>query len=385
MKTKIIIRYCAVSALLFLSPVVLYATTFEMQITPGPALTGVGLDFYDYDAASQKLTEYPNLFVRKNSEVIPTGLALANALGYPNGRAMIGQFPHFEIGVSAGVSTYQLFRYKDYDIHNPEIPGGGVNGGIHFGTGIDDRMDIMFKIFVLGSFYVYDREFDQSVTHDATIDRDYNLKVTDNSIYSFGVKSRYNLFRPRPRSLLGFGGLNVNLAFDYMSARFAAKGEYTTTKTVDLTIPLMMGDPIPTEMIAQVAGSAAIQWHFFSVTPEVIAYFNVLYAINLYTGFALSINRGAITFETDARGTLKNTSNITDPNNPSITLVPANSTIATAVLHADTSMTPNVLLPRYILGLELDFFLFKITLEASTVLTSPAESFTAQVGVRTEI
>lgn len=385
MKTMRVIGCCAAFALFFLISGVLYATTFEMQITPGTALTGVGLDFYDYEAASQKLTEYPNLFTRKNSEVIPTGLAMANVLGYPSGRAMIGQFPHFEIGVSAGVSTYQLFRYRDYDIQNPEIPGGGINGGIHFGTGIDDRMDIMFKIFVLGSYYVYDREFDQSVTHDTTVDREYNLKVTDNSIYSFGVKTRYNFLRPQPRSFFAFGGLNINLAFDYMSARFAAKGEYTTTKTVDLTIPLMMGDPIPTEMVAHVSGSAAVQWHFFSVTPEVIAYLNIFYAINIYTGFALSINRGAVTFESDASGTVRNTSAITDPNNSSITLVPANSTIATAVLHADTSMTPNVLLPRYILGFELDFALFKLTLEASTVLTSPTESFTAQVGVRTEI
>ncbi len=362
-----------------------YATTFEMQITPGSALTAVGLEFYDYEAASQTLTEYPNLFVRKNSEVIPTGLALANVLGYPNGRAMIGQFPHFEIGVSAGVATYQLFRYRDYDIQNPEIPGAGVNGVVHFGTGIDDRMDVMFKIFVLGSFYVYDRQFDQSVTHDSTVDREYNLEVTDNSIYSFGVKSRYNLIRSRPRSFMSFGGLNVNLAFDYMSARFAAEGEYKTTKQVDLTIPLMAGDPIPTEVFASVAGSAAVQWHFFSITPEVITYFNVLYALNLYTGFALSINRGAVTFETDAKGYIKNTHDITDPSNHSIILVPANSTIASAVLHADTSMTPQVLLPRYILGLEFDFFLFKMTFEASTVLTSPTESFTAQVGVRTEI
>jgi hypothetical protein len=245
-------------------------------------------------------------------------------------------------------------------------------------------MDIMFKIFVLGSYFVYDRELNQSVTHDSTIDREYTLHVTDNSIYSFGVKTRYNIFRPGPRSLFSFSGLNVNLAFDYMSARFAAEGEYKTTKQVDLTIPLTY-QPIPTELFASVTGSAAVQWHFFTITPEVIAYFNMLYAINLYTGFALSINRGAVTFESDARGTLKNTSDIKDPNNSSITLIPANSTIATAVLHVDSSMTPNVILPRYILGLEFDFFLVKLTVEASAVLTSPTDSFTAQVGVRTEI
>ncbi len=385
MKATLIVRYCISIVIIFLLHTMLHATTFEMQITPGDALTAVGLDFYDYEAASQRLTEYPNLFARKNGEVIPTGLAMANVLGYPNGRAMIGQFPHFELGIAAGASTYQLFRYRDFNIDNPEIPGGGVNGGIHFGTGIDNQMDIMFKIFVLGSFYVYDREFDQSVTHDTTVDREYNLKVTDNSIYSFGVKTRYNILRPQPRSWFSLGGVNVNLAFDYMSARFAAKGNYTTTKTVDLTIPLMMGDPIPTEMVAHVSGSTAIQWHFFSVTPEVITYFNILYALNVYTGFALSINRGAITFESDARGTIRNTAAINDPSNSLITLVPANSTIASAILHTDTSMTPKVLLPRYILGFELDFALVKLTLEASAVLTSPTESFTAQVGVRTEI
>lgn len=386
MKTMIINRCCVALAILFISWGMLYAEAFEMQITPGPALTALGIDFTDYQAASATLTEYPNLFFHKNNEVIPTGLAMANVLGYPNGRAMIGQFPHFEIGVSAGVSTYQLFRYRDYDIHNPEIPGAGVNGGIHFGTGIDDRMDIMFKIFVLGSFYIYDREINQSVTHDTTIDREYTVEVTDNSIYSFGVKSRYNLIRPRPRSLFSFGGLNINLAFDYMSARFAAKGEYITTKDVDITIPdFVFGETQTTlEVIASVRGASAIQWHFFSVTPEIITYFNLLYAINIYTGFALSINRGAVTFETNAVGELRNVTPIEAPST-STTLVPANQVIASANMHADASMTPHVLLPRYILGFEIDFFLFKMTVEASTVLTSPTDSFAAQIGVRTEI
>ncbi|MCX7679629.1 MAG: hypothetical protein N2316_10480 [Spirochaetes bacterium] len=367
--------------LMYTSKVV--ATSFEMRITPSSQLTGAGLDFYDYEATSQRLTEYLNLFAQKNNEVIPSGLVLANVLGYPNGRAMIGMFPHLTVGITAGISTYKLFRYQDFETDNPEVPGAGANAAVFFGTGIDKNMDIMFKIFALGSYYVYDREIEQSVTHDATIERELKLTITDNSLYSFGAKTRYNIFQPRSRGLISFSGLNVNLSFDYLAARFAARGEYKTTKQVDLTMPFMEGTPISTEVLATVTGSAAVQWHFFSITPEVMAYLNILYFLNVYTGFAFSVNRGVITFETDATGALINTADIKDQYNT--ILVPANSTIATAVLHADSSMKPVVFFPRYIIGLEFDFLLVKVALEASTVLTSPADSFTAQIGVRTEL
>jgi len=352
------------------------ATTIEMEIMPNTSVLGF-VDFYDYDAASADLAEYPIMFVHKNSEVIPTGLALANVLGYPNGRAMIGQFPHFEFGVSAGIAAYRLFRYEDYNKDNPEIPGGGVNGSFHFGTGIDDRMDVMFKIFFLGSYYTYDRTFEQEAS-----DRRYNIEVIDNSIYSFGVKTRYNIIRPSTRSFFSFGGLNVNLAFDYMYARFATKGWYFTEKMVEFSV--FGSDPQSVPVDGTIDGTAAVSWHMFSVTPEVIAYFDVFYFVSVYSGFAVSFNRGAVTFETDMEGTLYNRQDIVDPADGTTIMVDANSPIATGVLHADSSMTPNLILPRFILGFEIDLWLVKLQLEGSSLLTSPADSFTAQVGIRTE-
>ena len=359
------------------------ATTIEMELTVNPAYT-LFLDFYDYKAASAELTQHPNQFVHLNSETIPTGMALANVLGYPNGRAMIGAFPHFEFGVSAGVAVYQLFRYEDYNKDNPEVPGGGVNGAFHFGTGIDDRMDVMFKIFILGSYYRYDKTFTQTTGDNS---RSYDMQATDNSIYSFGVKTRYNIIRPSQRSFFSFGGVNANLAFDYMSARFAARGSYRTQRTIQMTFtdPISLDTTeIPVDLEGTVNGTTAVQWHLFSITPEVLAYFDVFYMLSIYSGFAVSINRGAVTFEADAEGELHNTQPITDPNDGSIELIGSGSTIATGLLYADSSMTPNVILPRFILGVEFDFWAFKLQLEASSVLTSPTDSFTAQVGVRTE-
>jgi len=356
------------------------ATTIEMELTLNPFYAGL-LDFYDYQAASDELTQHPNQFTHLNSEVIPTGMALANVLGYPNGRAMIGQFPHFEFGVSAGVAVYQLFRYEDYNKDNPEIPGGGVNGAFHFGTGIDDRMDIMFKIFILGSYYRYDKTFSQEAD-----DRSYSMQGTDNSIYSFGVKTRYNLIMPSARSLFSFGGINANIAFDYMSARFAARGSYRTKQTVTMTIadPGFDDTEIPVELEGTVTGTTSIQWHLFSITPEVLAYFDVFYFISVYSGLSVSINRGAVTFEADAEGELHNTAPIYLPSAPATPIVATGENIATGRLHADSSMTPNIILPRFIFGLEFDFWAFKLQVEASSVLTSPTDSFTAQIGVRTE-
>ena len=64
------------------------------------------------------------------------------------------------------------------------------------------------------------------------------------------------------------------------------------------------------------------------------------------------------------------------------TLAETGSTIATGELKANAPYDIPFAVPMWKLGMEINIMAFKIQAEAATVLTSPADSFTAQVGLR---
>jgi hypothetical protein len=66
-----------------------------------------------------------------------------------------------------------------------------------------------------------------------------------------------------------------------------------------------------------------------------------------------------------------------------ITLVGANEQLATAELISNNTMKPKLFIPKWTLGLELNFLNFKVQLEATAILISGiTDSIIGQAGVR---
>jgi hypothetical protein len=391
MKNTVIKIIPALFILLFFHGLLFGGTSFS--ITPNTTILGPPqfINFSDKSGTEDQFGALANRFFDVNAETLATGLAMTNTLGYPNGKSTIRKFPFFEIGASAGAGVYQYKRIdqfsKDNLELNPTIPGGGLNGGFHVGTGLTDRIDVMLKFFALSPFYNDKRKVDKSDDSQS-----YNLEVTDMSVYSFGIKPRYNLLKRRGSVLAAFGGVSCNLGLDYFYARIAGKVDYS--KTVP-GIEFNLQDPFDSAheisqsigLIGDVHGTGELKTDIISITPEVFAYFDLLYLFSFYTGPSVSINSGSFEFNIDTRGTLSNDEALVIPGTPAgdYTFVDAGQEIATAALISKNKMIPARFIPRWTLGLELNIWVLKVQLEASTILTSPTESLMAQVGLRINI
>jgi hypothetical protein len=336
-------------------PVNAYAGT-DMTITPI-----IGITAPEALNAEMEFEAFVDNFFTENEEVIPGGLAMVNTLGYPNGKATIKPFPHFEFGVAAGVGILEYGRYEDFSEDNPTIPFGGINAAVHVGTGITERLDVTVKFFSLGLVYKVDESFD-----DEAGDVEYKVRIKDTEVYSAGAKFRYNLLPSITivPLLLSFGGVSVNLAFDYM------KGETKTILEMKETRDIKVSG-IDETVEASHINEGKIEWNLYSVTPEMLVYLDLLYFISLYTGPSVSFNYGTFDFTMNGSGKLVG-------QGPNF----AGTDIADIDVRIDYSMKPYAMIPKWTLGIELNILMLKLQAEVISILNSPTDSVMGQVGIR---
>jgi hypothetical protein len=373
------------SALIFttLLPNMLSAGT-EFIIIPNESTLG-SISFLNINLSQDQIKEHPDKFIRENDTTIPTGFAMANTLGYPNGKGIIKPLPHFEAGFAVGGSVYKLSRSKDFSKDNPEIPGFGANAAIHFGTGISDNSDLSAKIFFNNGIYNYEKSMSQT-----SETRKYKIDLKKTEIISFGIKYRYNIIKSMSivPVLFSFGGVTAGASLDYMYGKISATGSYSDSRDINFNIA---EDPITHNTnIARVAkiqtdvqGKAATRWSITSVSPEIMVYADFLYFLTLYTGPVVSFNAGYVQYDIKATGTLKNAEAIYSDGGI-IEAVPAGSIIATGILKSNASYKIPPVIPSWKAGIEFNILAVKLQVEGVTVLTSPTDSFSVQAGVRVQ-
>jgi hypothetical protein len=341
------------------------AVYFPMNSYAGTNITIT--DIASFDNVAQAEADYEafiDSFFTENEEVIPSGLAMVNTLGYPNGKSTIKPFPHFEFGVAAGVGILEYGRYEDFSEEYPTIPFGGINAAVHVGTGVTERLDVTVKFFSLGMVYKVDESFD-----DEAGDVSYKVRIKDTDVYSVGAKFRYNLLPNMTivPLLLSFGGVSVNLAFDYMKADTKIIMEMSDTENVDVL-------STPISATATYNNEGRMEWNLYSVTPEMLVYLDLLYFISIYTGPSVSFNYGTFDF------TMRGNGNIIT-NDPVGPYTPGD-VIGTTAVDIDYSMKPYAMIPKWTLGLELNLSVLKLQAEVTSILNSPNDSVMGQVGIR---
>ena len=322
------------------------------------------------DDAEAEFEQFVDGFFTENEEIIPSAFAMVNTLGYPNGKSAIKQFPHFEFGMAVGAGILELNRYDDFSEEKPTIPFGGINGAFHIGTGITERLDVTVKFFSLGWFYRVDESID-----DESEDVSYKVTVKDTDIYSVGAKFRYNLLPSITLIpiLFTFGGVSLNLGFDYMNGETKTILEMSDEEEITFD-----GFGVDVSTLAEYRNEGKIEWSFFSVTPEILVYLDLLYFISLYTGPSVSFNYGSFDFTMDGDGKIYQ-----NDDNPVITAVAAKGTeLADIDMKIDYSMKPYAMIPKWTVGLEFNLWVLKLQAEVTSILSSPNDSVMGQVGVR---
>jgi hypothetical protein len=162
--------------------------------------------------------------------------------------------------------------------------------------------------------------------------------------------------------------VSTNLGFDYMYGNIDTTFKAENVKSVSLT--LYPG--ATANAVYETKGS--IKWNMFSVTPEIFTYLDFIYFFSIYTGPSVSINTGSYDVSMRGSGVLQSNlgAGITD--------------IGNLYVRTSEKLKPSILIPKWTLGIEINLWVVKIDIEASTVLTSAIkDSAMAQVGVRVQI
>lgn len=356
----------------------------DFTIYPNGTLLGPAMDFADITDTENEIKEHPEKIINNNDKVIPYGMALANTIGYPNGKSII---PNFEVGAAVGGAVYQLDRYdkdKGFSKDDPKIPGAGVNAAVHFGLGLSKETDITFKMLFNKGIYSPEKELTNKSDN-----REYKFELDKADFVSLGIKGRYNLvseveFIP---FVFSFGGVTAGVAVDYLHGNVSTTGSYKDIRNVDFEGSDVFSGDTFTQSISietNVSGEAAFEWNMISVTPEIMTYIDLLYLFSIYTGPAVSLNAGSANLSMSADGAMKNLTSVYADDLHTVEIAAAGNNVATGSLRANVPLSVPVAIPLWKVGLELNFWAIKVQAEGAAVLTDPTKSFTAQVGVRVQ-
>ena len=352
----------------------------EFTVYPNTAVLGSTVAFANIPRIESKVNQYPADFFDLNRTTLSYGAALSNPLGYPGGRPVIGEFPHMEFGITTGAAAYKYDRYKDFNRNNLVAPGAGAALALHAGTGLSADSDLTFKLMLdPGSTFV-----SVDSTHTSGSKR-YTYSWDRMEFVSTGLKWRLILLKGQedPSWIAAFRGITVGLSGDFMHFKLSGKGTYQENRNIAFNVTTLGSGTERQNVMVQsnVDGKASMGWDVVSVTPEVFAHADLFHVLSFYTGPSISLNAGKVYVSSHSSGVMKAGETIYDASG-TVPIVASGASIATADMNISEYIAVPVIIPRWVLGMEINIWDVKIQLEGADVLTSPLNSFTAQFGVR---
>ena len=303
---------------------------------------GLSIDDIDTVEIQNQVQDLADL----NGPIISDSFALVNMAGYPIGKAYIGNFPHFEVGLSvgAGCTNMKYFDEDDPASDNGSFPGITLNPAVHFGLGLGNGLDVLAKFF-----YISKSLFDPSLEYDV-------VTLSDFKLYSIGGKLRYNYIRNKTiiPFIFNFGGLTFSLAGDFMYGNVKLLGEYDYDFE-DVEIEVL---GVPREMLVGFSGDydSVIDWMIFAVTAQAIAYCDILYIFSIYSGFGLTGNIGYFKIGFDGDGGM-----VTD--DPVYQAAMSTDSVGTLSFETQNRYDPAYIIPTYIIGVEINIYAVKLSFE----------------------
>ncbi len=332
----------------------LLAKTDLSYTTVNPAVTIPG---------ETELEQNVQEIVNKNGPFISNSFAMGNLTGYPVGESHIGAFPHMQFGLFAGMGGTNMAYFDKGSKASSDgtMPGITPNVALQFGIGLTEKTDLLGKFFLLS-----DSILDPGLSTDMVTLQKY-------TILSVGGKFRYQIFGKQTilPFLFNFGGLTFSVGGDVMYGRFELTGDYDADYG-NISIDWGAGaTDVPLNFSSQYDGT--ILWGIFALSTQIVAYFEVFGIFQPYTGFGLAANYGYSRIKFNADGDLT-----TD----AAGYPPAYAgKVADMTFLSKNAYTPYYVIPTYIVGLELNLWLMKITAETMANLYNLSD-INAQLGVR---
>jgi hypothetical protein len=377
-----IIKRMICSGVFFAAATLSASAGTSFTIYPNSAVLGTTVSFVNYQRIESKVSQYPNDFFDGSSASLGNGAVYSNILGYPGGKPTIGIFPHMEFGVTTGAGIYKYDRWDDMNRNNLSAPGAGGNAVIHFGTGLTADSDITFKLMFNPGI-----SLSPSKAKHTSSTRIYSYEWSRMDIFSTGAKWRTYLLKGQsdPSWMASFNGITLGVAGDYMHVKVSGRGSYIDNRNISFNITdLGSGsERVSVPIQTSVQGKAAMGWDVVSITPEVMAHANLLYVFGFYTGPSVSLNAGKVYVSSKTSGSMITQGTIYDASG-TVPVVAAGSEVASAEMEVSEYIAVPAVVPRWVIGMELNLWKIKVQIEAADVVTNPLNSFTAQLGLRAE-
>jgi hypothetical protein len=351
-------RQIIISATGALAAVLLMAACLPLQGKTRVTVTGP----FTPDGIASAGQQFEQI-IKNNGPAIANAFAMTNICGYPLGVATLGVFPSFFVGVSGGVGLSNL------DYFDPEekaakgkVPVGGLNPLLYFGLGLSKSFDFIAKVFVYSDeFYLPDFSFETA-------------RLTSLNFYSFGAKVRYCPVKEKKLipGLLKFGGLNVAIGVDFLYGIVGFEGTQPyPLKSIDIDEG---GSTISIDLDFNPDYTARVEWYVLTFTPEIKAYFNVLWIFIVYFGFGFPVNIGSFDVKIKGDGEVS-----TD--DPSYT---GPDPLGTVSIRTNNEYAPMIFMPVLALGLELALWKIYFTFETNVNLIN-REDINMQLAFRIQI
>jgi hypothetical protein len=303
----------------------------------------------------------------KNGPAFADGFAMASTLGYAMGKATLGDFPHFQVGLTmnAGLTNMENFRHSKTGNYNGTLPGIGFAPALTLGVGLGAGVD------VIGKFLMFNQDlYKIPKTPIASIDK--------YSFYEIGGRIRYNIVKEKTiiPFLFSFGGITISTGGDFMRGLVGFKGDYKSPFQVDV-----LGYTDTPDLTSTY--SSRMSWYQISATTQALSYFSFFEIFSMYTGLGLSVGYGWFTYNFNANGSLESSDPTVIAALTAVNGGVPTSTMGTVVFKSSNKYHPKSVFPTYILGLELDIPFVKLITESQVNLRNRAD-VTLSLGVRVQ-
>jgi hypothetical protein len=170
--------------------------------------------------------------------------------------------------------------------------------------------------------------------------------------------------------IFSFGGISLSVGTDMMfgSVKFSGKYDYTLDS---IEIDPDGGGGLPASPYDVTFGSnyeSEISWYILSANIQALVYIDFYWIFTLYSGFGLSGNYGSFSMKLSAEGEVTGDAPLPDP-------------VSTVSITSRNTYNPHYVIPLYILGLEVDLWALKFTVESMVSLLNGSD-INIQFGTR---
>ncbi len=284
--------------------------------------------------------------------------SLGNISGYPMGTSHIKKF-FVGLSVNAGLTnTY----YFDPAVTKSQyvLPGIGVNPVIFFGFSLGGSIDLMAKVMIYND-----------AIYKPPIDFAPMATLTKINLYSAGAKFRYTPVKNIPifPGLFEFGGITLTAGVDAIYGILGLQGVYPFSLS-NITIPVA---PFIVDISIDPQYQMNLSWWLISPSVQAIFYFDFFWIFSIYTGFGLAVHIGSFDLNLTANGNVDtSTAGYGGPH-------PIGTISATSV----TGYAPSIIMPLYILGLDINLYVLQISFETMVNLLN-LKDINLQIGIRSQ-